>query len=97
MLADTVDKTQRYTIQMRQRGQITIPHQIRRTMMLEAGDSLTIVQVGDAMLLTHKTRRFPQLADKFIDMMDDAGVSLADLLSDLPRMRAEIYEESYGS
>lgn len=39
----------------------------------------------------------PELADKFADLMEKKGITLADLLEDLPKIRQEIYHERYGN
>ncbi len=36
-----------------------------------------------------------ELLDQLADMLDDSGLTLADLLADLPRIREEIYHERY--
>ncbi len=95
MIADTL--SQPYTTQVRQRGQFTIPQKIREFLNIEEGDSLDVLIVGGAILLTPKTIRTQELAEKIADMLDAEGVSLADLLQDLPQIRAEIYRERYSN
>lgn len=46
--------------------------------------------------MTQKTVRLPELTDRFAALLDEAGLSLADLLADLPRIRTELYQETYG-
>lgn len=95
MLANVVGQS--YTAQVRQRGQFTIPQKIRELLSIEEGDSLTVLMVGDAILLTPKTIRTQGLAEKIADMLDADGISLADLLQDLPQIRADIYQERYNN
>lgn len=94
MVADT--DLQKFTTQLRQRGQITIPQKLRESLALHEGDVLTILQLGDNILLTPHTFRTFEIADKISDLMEEEGVTLADLLNDLPQIRAEIYKEKYG-
>ena len=79
-----------YAIQVRQRGQVTIPRRLRESLAIEDGDTLTVVQVGDALLLAPRPLQTPQLIDRMADMLDESGLTLADLLADLPRIRQEI-------
>lgn len=88
---------QDYSIQVRQRGQLTIPQKVRESLSIKEGDVLRLVQVGDGFLLTPKRLRTLELADSIADMLDEEGVTLADLLTDLPRIREEIYRERYGA
>lgn len=94
MLSDLTN--QQYTVQVRQRGQLTIPQKIRESLAIEDGDTLNVVMVGEAILLTPKVTRTQGLAERIADLLDEEGISLADLLKDLPRIRTEIYQERYG-
>jgi bifunctional DNA-binding transcriptional regulator/antitoxin component of YhaV-PrlF toxin-antitoxin module len=96
MNADTVIETQKFAIQVRQRGQVTIPQKVRAALSIDEGDVLTAVQVGEALVLTPKRLKGPDLADKFARLMEQQGVSLADLLEDMPQIREELYQERYG-
>jgi AbrB family looped-hinge helix DNA binding protein len=97
MNADTVTKMQNFAVQVRQRGQVTIPQKVRAALAIDEGDVLTAVQVGDALILSPRQLKGADLSDKFADLMEKQGVSLADLLEDLPQIREEIYQERYGS
>lgn len=81
--------------QMRQRGQVTIPRRLRESLAIETGDTLTVFQIGDALLLEPRPLQTPPLIDQMADMLDESGLTLADLLADLPRIREEIYRERY--
>jgi len=39
--------------------------------------------------------RLSELIDQMADMLDESGVTLAELMADLPRIREEIYREQY--
>jgi len=95
MITDT--NLKKFTTQLRQRGQITIPRKLRESLSIDEGDVLTLLQIGDNILLTPRSLRTFELADKISDLMEEEGVTLADLLNDLPQIRAEVYEEKYGS
>lgn len=85
-----------FTVQVRSRGQLTIPQTVRQSLSIREGDALTLVQIGDAILLSPRQLRGPELGDKFVELMQDEGVTLTDLLEDLPKIRQELYEERYG-
>lgn len=46
-------------------------------------------------MLAPRALKTPELSDRLADMLDESGVTLADLLADLPRIREEIYRERY--
>ena len=76
-----------YPIRLRERGQITMPQAVRESLAVADGDILTLLQVGDVILLTPKQPQVPQLADKIAALMEQEGVSLADLLAGLAEER----------
>ncbi|NJN99024.1 MAG: AbrB/MazE/SpoVT family DNA-binding domain-containing protein [Anaerolineales bacterium] len=82
-----------YPIRLRERGQITVPQAVREHLAMAEGDVLTLLQVGEVVLLTPKQPQVPQLADKIATMMEQEGVSLADLLVDLAGQRQAIWHE----
>ena len=85
--------TQTYTVRLRNRGQVSIPRDVRDKMMAEEGDILTLLQIDDLMLLTRRQPRVPVLTEQFTAEMENAGVSLADLLKGLSEEREAIYRE----
>ena len=87
------------TIRLRDRGQITIPRAVREKWAAETDDpdTLNLVQIGDAVILSPKKLLLPNLSQKFSKLMDEEGVSLADLLEGLSAEREAIYQETYGN
>jgi len=93
---NTISSSQRFTAQIRQRGQLTIPQKLRESLAINDGDTMTLLQLGDNILLTPKSLRTFELGDQLTNMMAEEGLTLADLLNDLPQIRQEIYQEKYG-
>lgn len=81
------------TIRLRERGQITIPRDVRDQLMIAGGEALTLLQIGDLILLTPRQPQVSRLSEQFTAEMDKAGVSLADLLAGLDEERETIYRE----
>ncbi|MCC6606738.1 MAG: AbrB/MazE/SpoVT family DNA-binding domain-containing protein [Anaerolineae bacterium] len=86
------------TVRLRERGQITIPQSVRDKWAAEAiePDVLNLVEIGDVVFLTPKKLLLPELSKQFSALMDEAGVSLADLLEGLAEERQAVYQERYG-
>ena len=82
-----------YPARVRDRGQITVPQAVRKSLAVADGDFLVWVRLGDLILLTHKEPKTIQLTEKFSELMDEAGVSLADLLQGLAEERAALWKE----
>ncbi len=87
------DDLRQYPIQVRQRGQVTIPRKVRESMAIEDGDTLVLLPVGETLILVPRQLRAPELMDRLAGMLEESEVSLADLLADLPGIRETIYRE----
>lgn len=84
------------TIQIGQRGIITIPAELRRRYGLEAGDLLTIVDLDGVLLLAPKVPVVPQLAREIARLREEAGLKVEDLLAGLDEQRRRYYEEHHA-
>ncbi len=72
---------------MREKGQVTIPLDIRESLHLSKDSILCVSKVGDAILLTPKQSVFESVSAKFSKSAEEKGISLEDLLKDLKRLR----------
>jgi len=72
---------------MREKGQITIPANIRASLHLSRDSVLSVVRVGDGILLTPKPSVFESVSEKFSKAAKVKGISLDDLLKDLIKVR----------
>jgi AbrB family looped-hinge helix DNA binding protein len=80
-------------VRLRKRGQITLPQTVRDNLGVGEGDILTLLQMGEVIMLTPRQPQVPRLADKIVSMMEEEGVSLADLLQGLKEEREAIWRE----
>jgi len=76
------------TIQIRRKGIITLPVSLRKKYKLKEGQTLTIIDLGDGMILL-KTKVFQvdRLADQIAKNLRDENVTLDDLLQVLDEVR----------
>jgi AbrB family looped-hinge helix DNA binding protein len=72
---------------MREKGQVTIPVDIRQMLHLSNDSVLSVVKVGDGILLTPKPSVFESASTKFIKVAEEKGITLEDLLKDLKKIR----------
>jgi len=72
---------------MREKGQVTIPANIRESLHLNRDSILSVTKVGDGILLTPKPSVFEAVSDKFSKAAKVKGISLDDLLTDLKKVR----------
>ena len=84
------------TVKVWGRGQLTIPASIRKELHLREDATLTIVKVGNALVLTPRMLVGDAVAKKAARAMKKAGLRLQDLLVDLDRQRDRYSRERYG-
>jgi AbrB family looped-hinge helix DNA binding protein len=83
-------------VQVRERGQFTIPAEIRRQMGIEEGDVFSLMQLGDTLVATRKKLVSPEIARAIETIMEEEGVTLTDLLEGLDKQREAYVREKYG-
>lgn len=84
-------------VKLRGRGQLTIPDSIRKELELEEDMPLSLVKVGDALLLTPHPLKVDALAKKAKKEMKRSGLRLEDLLADLNHQRDRYRKERNGA
>lgn len=86
------------TLQIRSKGTITLPAELRRKYNWEEGEILTAIDLGDgSLILTSKPSNVMKSADKVARMVKEANVSLDELLETLDEERKSYYKEHYVS
>lgn len=70
-------------IELRERGQVTLPKALREALHLETGDSLRAVKIANAIVLTPLRMDLEGLRKQIRKVMKQQGVSAEDLLRDL--------------
>jgi len=84
------------TVQIRKKGNLTLPVELRNKYSLDEGDTLTLVDLGDgSFLLTPRVLQVNRLADRVAEKLYEANVSLDDLLNTLDDEREQYYREHY--
>ncbi|OGK88456.1 MAG: hypothetical protein A2X52_14895 [Candidatus Rokubacteria bacterium GWC2_70_16] len=84
------------TVKVWGRGQLTIPASIRKELHLQEETTLTIVKVGDVLVLTPRVLVGDTVAKKAARAMKKAGLQLQDLFADLDRQRDRYHRERDG-
>ena len=72
---------------MREKGQITIPVNIRESLHLSRDSVLSVSRVGEGILLTPKPSVFESVSEKFSKAAKTKGITLEYLLKDLKKIR----------
>jgi len=85
------------TVQIRKKGSLTLPAELRNRYHLDEGDVFTLIDLGGgSFLLTPRLSQVNQLGDRVARVLDDTDTSLDDLLATLDEERERYYHERYA-
>jgi len=85
------------TVQIRDRGVMTLPADLRKKYGIQAGDSFRVVDLDGIFVLTPMTPMVPELAREIEKARLEAGLSVEELLEGLRQQREQYYQETYES
>ena len=77
------------------RGQLTIPKKIRETSHLEEGQVVSIIAIGDSVIITPRRMELDEARREIRKIMKDSGLTGQELLDGLEQEREELYRQVY--
>jgi bifunctional DNA-binding transcriptional regulator/antitoxin component of YhaV-PrlF toxin-antitoxin module len=84
------------TIQVRQRGTLTLPIELRQRYNIQPGDTFRVVDLDGIFVLTPMAPMVPELAREIERARIKAGLSVEDMLQELREQRKRYVAENYG-
>ncbi len=84
-------------IQVRNRGVITLPAELREKYGIETGDIFRLVDLDGVFVLTPLVPMVPELAREIEQARLEAGLSIDELLQGLREQRQRYNAESHGT
>ena len=79
-----------FQVQVVRRGIITLPKELREHNRIEEGDTLTLIDLGDGVVVMSPQRsRVDEIANKLAREWQDSGETLESMLITLREVRAE--------
>jgi len=91
-----MENSKTYTAEVKSRGQLTIPKRVREEGHLEEGQSVSIIPIGDSLLVTPKTLKLEDARRELRRIMRTSGITLEALLDGLGEERGRLYLETYA-
>jgi AbrB family looped-hinge helix DNA binding protein len=82
--------------EIKSRGQLTIPKKIRESSHLEEGQVVSIIPVGDSVIITPKRLELDEARRQIRKIMKASGLSEKELIAGLKEERESLYRETYG-
>lgn len=85
------------TLQVRERGVLTLPAELREKYGIRPGDILRLVDLDGLFVLTPMAPIVPELAYEIERLRREAGLTTEDVLQALREQRARYHAERYGT
>jgi bifunctional DNA-binding transcriptional regulator/antitoxin component of YhaV-PrlF toxin-antitoxin module len=83
------------TTRLGERGTMTLPKEYRDSLKLDAGAPMTVLRIGEGLLLIPEQKRFEQICDSIATRLENAGITEAALQATLPEVRERLMRERY--
>ncbi len=83
------------TTRLGERGTMTLPKEFRDALQLEAGSPVSVLRLGDGLLLVPENKRFEQMCDSLRNRLENAGITEAALQATLPEVRDQLTRRRY--
>ena len=75
------------TIQLRKKGSVTIPIELRKRYLLDEGDPLTLIDLGEGFFLSPKQSVLPKLVGEIESIREKKNISLDELIDGVLKER----------
>lgn len=87
---------ERRLVRVQDKGQVTLPTEIRKKMGLKKGDLVAVVETPDGVLITPQEVLAAKALDRIGEALREKGLSLDDLIEAGREERAEVIKATYG-
>ncbi len=84
------------TVQVRQRGTLTLPATLRNRYNIQPGDTYQLLDLDGIFVLTPMVTMVPELAREIERARIEAGLSVEEMLQGLREQRERYVAEKYG-
>jgi len=83
--------------EIKARGQLTIPKKIRETSNIEEGNVVSILPVGDSLIITPKRLELDEARRQLKKLLKASGLTIEELIEGLKEERGDLFKETYGA
>lgn len=81
------------TLQVRQRGTLTLPAKLRAKYKIEEGDVFTLIDLDGVLVLSPRVSIVPKLVGEIERLREASGQTVEDLIKGLDEQRERIHQE----
>ncbi|MDQ6604480.1 MAG: AbrB/MazE/SpoVT family DNA-binding domain-containing protein [Chloroflexota bacterium] len=83
-------------VRVQEKGQVTLPADVRRKLGLKKGDLVSVAETADGILITPQEVMANKLLDQIGDALRERGLTLEELIESGREIRGQIIQEKYG-
>jgi antitoxin PrlF len=86
----------RKLVRIQEKGQVTIPTEIRKKLGLKRGDLVAVMETPEGVFITPQQVLATKAFDRIGDLLKEQGLSLEELLVSGRQLRTDLLQEDYG-
>jgi antitoxin PrlF len=86
----------RKLVRMQEKGQVTIPTEIRKKLGLKRGDLVAVMETSEGVFITPQQVMATKALDSIGEILKEQGLSLDELIASGRQARGDILRETYG-
>ncbi|HEU0113893.1 MAG TPA: AbrB/MazE/SpoVT family DNA-binding domain-containing protein [Thermomicrobiales bacterium] len=86
----------RNLVRVQEKGQVTLPAEVRKRLGLKKGDLVSIVLTPEGALITPQNVVATRALDEIGEALREQGLSLEDMIERGRAIRGQLLEEQYG-
>ncbi len=83
-------------VRVHEKGQVTLPADVRRNLGLKKGDLVSVTQTDEGILITPQEVIANRLLDQIGEALREKGLTLDELIESGREIRGTIVQEKYG-
>ncbi len=83
-------------VRVQEKGQVTIPQEIRKKLGLKRGDLVTVMETPEGIFITPQQVVATKALDNIREILKEQGLSLAEVISSGRDIRTDLIQETYG-
>lgn len=83
-------------VRVQEKGQVTLPADVRRSLGLKKGDLVAVTQTDDGVLISPQRVVALKALDRIGEILRSQGASLDELMESGREIRGELVKEKYG-
>jgi antitoxin PrlF len=86
----------RKLVRIQEKGQVTIPQEIRKKLGLKRGDLVAVMETPEGVFITPQQVVAAKALESIGDILKEQGLSLDELIAAGRDIRSDLVQEAYG-